>query len=596
MPDTVRSVSEIYGEIFGDDPLLLKELNQARFGSQILRNLLVDRAIATMLPTEVALNSDRSRKSFKKLARRPGKKPPVRIRKTYVRARLKRTKLSDRTVASLAPFTMVAKGEFTCERMEDVFADHDLARAELTTTASPMEGRLRIAAIGYRVSISRLPSGSLFNENLFPRRRADGNIQITNLPEKMGIQKLRRTQANPLGEYEAWVRAVTSHIAHALRRQSHVILLPEFSLPPNLSRRATDIEKKVKAICAHHTHSYFLFSGSRHEGTYNRGFILLRDRKKLSKLWWHYKFASARGLGENIMGPHGDQLPSYTFTLSSPHDKQPIYYRVLVAICYDVFDATTFINYVVHCADTGAKRFENVILVPSFNPSKDFVQTLRDLSFVANCPVIYVNGLHGDAKLFLYGFAVTDFMEEDIETGDTQDGGVDKADVVASPLKKLTTSVTVMKDNLRKEAVRVEGKYRALDPLVASNKASPRKEAAERYAAQLGTRLEDLDLRIRAIDEFSNGLQKLVGDGALRHLITIERCEDCGKDDHDGSDYCSNDVLYYNLDLSLVRLLRKFRQDYFVQDEFLPEPFRVGQRKQIRAMIQQRLEKRAKRR
>lgn len=97
--------------------------------------------------------------------------------------------------------------------------------------------------------------------------------------------------------------------------------------------------------------------------------------------------------------------------------------------------------------------------------------------------------------------------------------------------QKLTTSVMTMKDDLRKEAARVEGKFRALDPIVVSNKPLPRKEAMERYAAQLGTRLEDIDLRIRAIDEFSNGLQKLIGDGALRHLITIERCEGCGKHD-----------------------------------------------------------------
>ena len=79
--------------------------------------------------------------------------------------------------------------------------------------------------------------------------------------------------------------------------------------------------------------------------------------------------ASARGLGENIMGPQNARLPSPT-TLSLYRRMVAGQFndRVFVALCYDVFDPTTFINSVVHYADASAHMNENIILVPSFNP------------------------------------------------------------------------------------------------------------------------------------------------------------------------------------------------------------------------------------
>jgi len=52
-----------------------------------------------------------------------------------------------------------------------------------------------------------------------------------------------------------------------------------------------------------------------------------------------------------------------------------------------------------------------MMLVPSFNTSIDFVALLRDLSFLSRSMVVYVNGLHGDAKMYICGFAVSDFTE-----------------------------------------------------------------------------------------------------------------------------------------------------------------------------------------
>jgi hypothetical protein len=67
-------VSELYDTLFKDDPLLLKEDSHTAFGNQILRNLLVERAIASSDPTDVTLGNTRSEKEFRALPR-PSTRP-----------------------------------------------------------------------------------------------------------------------------------------------------------------------------------------------------------------------------------------------------------------------------------------------------------------------------------------------------------------------------------------------------------------------------------------------------------------------------------------------------------------------------------------
>ena len=203
----------------------------------------------------------------------------------------------------------------------------------------------------------------------------------------------------------------------ALDLGSHFILLPEFALPPKLDGQQHSIEEEITKLASSYKHPYFLFSGSRHEGIYNRGFIITRstEEPEPTKRWWHYKLASARSLGENVMGPQNPASPTYRFNLE-PIDTEGelLELEVVVAICVDVFDTSTFINYVINAALAASDRYKTVILVPSFNPAREFLHALRDLSFLAACPVIYVNGLHGDAKLFLYGIDVSDLDEIEI--------------------------------------------------------------------------------------------------------------------------------------------------------------------------------------
>src|SRR5262249_53376938 len=82
-------------------------------------------------------------------------------------------------------------------------------------------------------------------------------------------------------------------------------------------------------------------------------------------------------------------------------------YEITVAICFDVYDPTVFLSLVLKHVKNLSEYQKTIVLVPSFNPSPDFVELLRDLSFLAQCPVIYVNWLHGDARAFVCGFAIS---------------------------------------------------------------------------------------------------------------------------------------------------------------------------------------------
>jgi hypothetical protein len=343
---------------------------------------------------------------------------------------------------------------------------------------------------------------------------------------------------------------------------------------------------RIREIANEYEHEFFLFSGSRHEGAYNRGFILSHEAKKgLTDTWWHYKVASARGLGENIMGPQTARLPGYNFTLTSPEDEKPILYRVFIATCYDVFDATTFINYVVQCAHADGDMYEKIILVPSFNPAKEFVGALRDLSFIASCPVLYVNGLHGDARLFLYGTEIADLAA--IESALPEPAG---ALGVASRFDQaLHDTVTQLKADIEKTV----SQFRATVTAYKEGTDSAVRLQLYNLSRQLYKRKELLEQRQGVLEHFRDDLNELREDDVLKHLITKESCDRCTGRSHAEDDYCPNDVLYYNIDIRLFRLLAKFREDYFATDDFLPRPFRFEEKEKIFAKILEKKEQRA---
>jgi hypothetical protein len=568
----VIRVNELYEKIFNQDPLLLDEENQRIFGAQILENLLVERGVKSTLPQLVALDSKASIDAF---GRRDFWPETINeeLKQRYVRSVRTRTPLDDEDVEKLKTVTMAVNANYTEERKLNAFADHDKAAASIEQTDSPLDKRIRIAAVGYRVSISRLEDAGELHEELCPMPPNVDKRSLTGLPENKRLQKLRRTTLRDQEKQPEWREIIRKHVVQALDRKSHLIVLPEFALPPNLEE--FELERCISEAAAGHTHTYFLFSGTRHEGAYNRGFIVVHPRRKERprerEQWWHYKTASARGLGENIMGPQNGKIPSYKFTIPSPaNPRVKLEYRIFIPICYDIFDPTTFINYVAGCADADGRFRQSIIIVPSFNPGREFVHALRDLSFIASCPVIYVNGLHGDAKLFLYGVAASDLADIDLKT--VKKGKVRADDSIEAGLARLT-----------KELDDTTHAYDRLDEVI--DYGPELHDSIESQKVHLSSRRLELEARRDALKNFSADLDAARSRGALRHLVTTEACSDCGRDDHGAAAYCPRDILYYNLDIELLAALNRFRNKYFGPENFLPSPFTQDGKKRIRAII-----------
>jgi hypothetical protein len=588
--DQLPNVTLLYEALFTADPLLLDERHQLIFGRQILTNLLLLRSLAATDPMDISLGEPLSRALFKNTPLPTTASIDERLKSAYFDAKKHRTTLNRNDFLDLKRITMVPRAEFTSDRLKSDLAGHDAARADLTPpdsadAGSRLDTRLRIAAIGYRVSVSRIPNAGLLDEELCPRPIAHADIHLADMPEEKSVDKLRRTKLRPQANQQRWLDTITRHIKLALERRSHFVVLPEFALPPDVPQTQT-VESKIREIADTYTHEFFLFSGSRHEGEYNRGFILSREAKKtITDTWWHYKAASARGLGENIMGPQTAKLPGYNFTLISPEDGKPISYRMFVAMCYDVFDPTTFVNYVVQCAHADSDMYEKIILVPSFNPAKEFVDALRDLSFIASCPVIYVNGLHGDAKLFLYGIAIADLAA--IESAAPKSAGAPQsASRFDQTLRDMITRLkTDIEETITQFRATVSAYKGATDPAI--------RLQLYNLSRQHYKRKDILDQRRKVLEHFCNDLDDLRQDGALRHLITTETCDRCTGRSHEDGDYCPNDMLYYNIDIRLFRLLSKFREDYFETDDFLPRPFRFEEKDKIFAKIREKKELRA---
>ena len=572
-------VDAVYQKIFAADPLLLLQEHQREFGDQILQNLLVERGFRSAPPASVDLHDKDSKDEFRQPENVPPNDLPETLKGTYSDRCLTRTPYEQPELDDLKSATMVSRGEYTNDRMGTAFADHDTAKSETESTSSPLHQRFRIATIGYRVSISRVPEGGLLDEELCPLKPEPKlELSLTNYPEKKTIQKIRRTKLRSTEKRITWFDCIKEHFRSALRRGSHVVVAPEFALPPNLEK--TEVEEAISTIASGFYHSYFLFSGTRHEGIHNRGFVVTRNSKGLTDRWWHYKMASARGLGENITGPQNRRIPSYKFNLTSPSSRETLDYRVFIPVCYDVFDPTTFINYVIGCMDAQNAWQQSIILVPSFNPAKEFVHALRDLSFIAGCPVVYVNGLHGDATLFLYGVDVADLIEIDPNIPPTTFANPDGQTAVAK--SRIGLSIEIGKEALRTGSRGVKEEYQSLQNVIFNEKLQHAVELRKNYLQEILTENKD---RMDALVAFEDALNRLHRTGALRHLITKEKCDHCKGTNHNGVPYCANDVLYYNLDPLLLEALDSFRQAYFKYDDFLPLPFRRANKLHIRGMI-----------
>jgi hypothetical protein len=554
MPDKTESRLKESKKIFGDDPLLLKPENHPEYRKLILKNLLVNRTIATSMPWFLDLHDEDSRRLF--LKRRPPAPPAPSdaIAMRYRESFRNRGPLSEAEIAALRKITMLAdpkltdrrrprppEAELTEEDRNKVFySDHASAEADFKDEASlkRFRNRFRIAAIGHRVRISKLEDACYLNEVLFglPQQQ-DAAMSV--LLEPLGTDELGRTQKNPTQSVvRAWEQAVVTNVSNALTRRSQIILLPEFALPPAHPEEC-NIERLLREQSFGATYDHFLVAGTRHEVKYNRGLVFSNQKGNVCEDWWHYKAASAKGLHENIMGPYGEKIPTYVTRLDNLWGERKV--AISVAVCYDAFDPTMFLNLLLQAFKHDADNIRHFLLVPSFNPSSDFVASLRDFSFLARCVVVYVNALHGDAEMFISGFSATDFA-------DRADQIINAIDEMAGRLRD--SNIDEM-DEFSKRATKLGGDSRS-----------------EKEQSANATRRE----RIRALTNLSANLRLNQRDDVFKHIITYESCPNCGH--HKDGDHCQKDALYFNIDAALIGALDIFRSsDYFDEREILPEPF-----------------------
>jgi len=541
-PPERRAIHKEYKDLFDKDPLLLEEDSQRTYCKLLVNNILGNRTIVTSRPEHLRLDDESSLQKFKRALLAPPQPPSEALTREYRDAFIKRKKVPKATFEKLKNMTMVSDGELTMNRLKDektnraAFADHDVAAKAL---GKVIDGRVRIAAVGHRVRISRLVNQAFFGEELcFLAPFVDGPLS-QEMHEKAGIHQLGRTCLSPDTNTGSWCDVVVGRVRQALRRGAHIIVLPEFALPSADTSQANAIESLLSDE-SRGKPNHFLFAGSRHEGSYNRGLIIQAIDGDV-KQGWHYKSASARTLGENILGPHSNIIASYPATLKIGDANAEV--AIVPALCYDAFDPSTFLTLVNQARKLRKERWVQFIIVPSFNPSEDFVALLRDLSFLTRSVVLYVNSLHGDAKLFIAGFDVAELMDKAAAIQER----------VPSLLEELERELATAQNSITRQNLD--------DP-----------KSAEAYK-QAYERVQCLDDQVDALQQFSAVLPRLIASQSFEHLITIESCPICDAKGHHDLASCSRDTIYYNIDRALIRALARFRS-MFINEAFLPEAFR----------------------
>lgn len=544
--------------LFDLDPLLLKADSQRKYASKLVHNLVIGRSLSVCSPEYHRL--DRERKSAIAVTT-----PPPELVDKYEQSRSRRTPvtLSADEKDLLEDLTMRSRAEKTTERRPD---DKGNRRYKEDPEVRPnFQNRLRIAAVGFRVRVSKLGEQGFFNENLCP---LDIVPAIQGLPDSRELNELGRTR--PLLPINgAWARTIGEHIEVALNAGSHIVVLPELTLPPSSTgssvvRKIAKLSKNAVQTPAYPSQpskpDHFVFAGSRHEGGYNRG-LVVRRRDQRFRMKWHYKMASARSLGENVLGSRDDRQWSYP--VRAVLRDGPVNINVMVAICYEAFDPSTFLNLVLHSAKQLRDKQERFIIVPAFNPSSEFVEMLRDLSFLAACPVLYVDGLHGEARMFISGIAMRDVtVKGRIRT------------LLNEEITKLRETLQKISDDVR-ETTRDNPNFRYMEK--------------ERLAAS------QIETRIDKLETLSASLTMMDTLGQLDNLITVERCKICNEIGHTDDYDCRNDIIYYNIDYDLVRHFTKFRRTFFAENLYLPEALRADALADASIEMDKRAEKRARR-
>ncbi|MDI1261782.1 MAG: hypothetical protein PS018_00810 [bacterium] len=546
--------------IFGPDPFLMDDEAQIRYREAIIRHLLVFRSSRSTHSYDLDLHNPNSVDGFFARPGAPANPPSPDVIVRYDEARTARAAVQSRDFAVLKNFTMVSDSSLTeRRRIPDGYASHPGAIKELDARReaaqdaekggiATFDRRLRIAVIGYRVKISTMLDKGQLDEELSifrpPATASDTEREtVANLPETGWLEQLGRTRCSEARSLADWKEAICTHIRRAFQRRSHIVMLPEFALPPLEGTEEKNIEDDVLSVSqGNETPDHFLVAGTRHQGSVNHALVISKRGGEVSKPFWHLKVASARGMGENILGPRGKNFPNYTVQFDIP-DRGTFVATVMVAICYDAFDPTTFLKLCRQGALTFQKNKSQhlIILVPSFNNSRDFVALLRDLSFITRSLVVYGDGLNGDAKLFFCGIALSDLYEKK-----------------AVMERKLAESI---KDLTGKYA-----RYRESRRATARRK-QPTAEQTRDAAAKMRHKRD-----ISSV--FKEQLDALRARGALDHLVTVEPIAESKPQNPALID---DDLLYYNIDINLLNVLKNFREDFFLNDDFLPRALQLDE-------------------
>ena len=103
---------------------------------------------------------------------------------------------------------------------------------------------------------------------------------LTALDEVQAHNEHGRTRKRHDDDYVAgWEKAVTENIEKALSHTSHIVLLPEFALPPPRKGASTPIERQIYDLSVKAPYNHFIQPGTRHDDRYNRGLGLAGERR-----------------------------------------------------------------------------------------------------------------------------------------------------------------------------------------------------------------------------------------------------------------------------------------------------------------------------
>lgn len=545
-------------DIFEADPFLIKRESQSKYGEVLLKNILLGRTKLSPLANMKDLSSPSLSPPQAPLA--PAPQNAADLRDKYSTERIqRRSLLNEKERTLLKKYTMVSKGEETSRRLRGAhksgaqrrakFLSHNMAAQALDKRGTSIGKRLLIATVGIRVKISKRTGEAFFGEDLCMMEPPPSPANFPGLPDVFGLPQLGRTKvapSAPAGHWERWMGTVTSHIKTALKSGSHIVVLPEFALPPDKDEQS--VEERIRAEICGTTGappaSQFVFAGTRHDGGANRGLVLqLKDGTCTHAAEWHYKTASARALKENILGPQSEDSATYVVDLDIGGESQQVH--ITIAICYDSFDPSMFLSLVLQSYKKVPLATPRIILVPAFNPSPKFVELLRDLSFLTRSVVVYVNSLHGDARAFIAGVSVKNLIDQ------TEDSLLGQIDAHIEQLEK-------KQDILRKEKAAAQRQFSISGDESARNTLSANK-------------VDLIEAR-----EFRSNMESLFATHCLDHLITVERCDSCERQSHTDDFGCNSDILYYSIDTDLLAVLLEWHGSYVKRDEaFLPLPLRT---------------------